>query len=82
MVSDVEVQMKQRGGIEFHFLKKNGTHDIHSFMFAECFWRPNSGCEHSELMGGERLRSCGFPLLVQIFTGVACRLLLMAGEVA
>ena len=30
---------------------KHGTHR-HSLMLAERFWRPNSGCEHSEAAGG------------------------------
>ena len=30
---------------------KNGTH-WHSWIHAECFWRPNSECEHSEVVGG------------------------------
>ena len=30
---------------------KNGT-QWHSSILAECFWRPNSGCEHSEAVGG------------------------------
>ena len=30
---------------------KHGTH-WHSLMLAECFWRPNSGYEHSEAVGG------------------------------
>ena len=30
---------------------KNGNH-WHSLMLAECLRRPNSGCEHSEVMGG------------------------------
>ena len=30
---------------------KNGTH-WHSLMLGECLWRPNSGCEHSEVEGG------------------------------
>lgn len=29
---------------------KNGT-NWHSWMLAECFWRPKSGCEHGEAMG-------------------------------
>ena len=31
--------------------RKNGTH-WHSLMLAEHLWRPNSGCEHSEVVGG------------------------------
>ena len=30
---------------------KNGTR-WHSLTLAECLWRPNSGCEHSEVVGG------------------------------
>jgi len=32
-------------------MQKNSTH-WHSLTLAECFWRPNSGCEHSEVVGG------------------------------
>ena len=31
---------------------KNGTH-CQSVLFAEYLWRPNSGCEHSEAVGGQ-----------------------------
>ena len=49
MVSDMEVCMKQRCGIEFFHAEKNGTR--HSLMLAECLWRPSSGCEHSDVVG-------------------------------
>ena len=49
MVSDMEVRMKQRCVIEF-LRRKNGTHS-HLLMLAECLWKPNSGCEHSEAVG-------------------------------
>ena len=29
----------------------NGTY-WHSLTLAECFWRPSSGCEHTEVIGG------------------------------
>ena len=44
MKSDMEVHMKKRCGNEFFHTEKNCTH-WHSFMLAECLWRPNSGCE-------------------------------------
>ena len=31
--------------------RKNGT-QWHSSMLAECLWRPNSGCKHSEAVSG------------------------------
>ena len=50
MVSDVEVWMKQRHITEFiHAVK---WHLMTSLMLAECLWRPNSGCQHSEAVGG------------------------------
>jgi len=47
-------------------------------MVAECLWRPKSGCEHSELLGGDS--DSGSLLLVRIFMSEACRLLFIAGE--
>jgi len=50
-------------------------------MLAECVWRPNTGCEHSEVVvlcfssGNNEL-----PQLVQILMSMACRLLFIAGE--
>ena len=51
MVSDMEVCMKQRCVIEFLHAEKNCAR-WHSLMLPECLWRPNSGCEHSEVVGG------------------------------
>ena len=51
MASDMEVPMKQRCVTEFLHVEKNCTH-WHSFTLAEQLWRPNSGCEHSEVVGG------------------------------
>jgi len=45
--SDMEVNMKHRGGTEFLPEKKFGTYG-HSWMFVEHLWRPSSGCEHGE----------------------------------
>ena len=66
--------------------RKNGPH-WHSLTLAECFWRPNSGCEHSEVLGGAfqywRLwheRWTTLQTVMQIFTSVTCRLLSIAGE--
>jgi len=50
-VSDMEVHRKKKGGTEFLHMKKHCTH-WHSSMLAECLWRPTSGCEHSEAVGG------------------------------
>ena len=78
----METQMKQRCGMEFLHLKKNCTR-WHSLVLAECFWRPNSGCEHSRAVvvrfssGDSDSRS---PLLVQIVLNVVCRLLFIPRE--
>jgi len=37
--------------LNFSMQKKNGTH-WHSSTLAEHLWRPNSGCEHSEVVDG------------------------------
>jgi len=52
MVSDVEVHMKQRGGTEFLHVEKMAPTDIHRCL-AERLWRPDDGCEHHEVVGGE-----------------------------
>ena len=46
MASDMEVCMKQRCVIEFLHKEKIASVDIYQHF--ECFWRPTSGCEHSE----------------------------------
>ena len=51
MASDMEVLMKTRGVIEFLHMEKNCAH-WHSSKLAECLWRPKSGCEPSEAVGG------------------------------
>ena len=48
ITSDMEVCMKEKCVIEFLHAEKNGTH---SLVLAEHFWRPHSGCAHSEVMG-------------------------------
>ena len=48
MASDMEVQMKQRCVIEFIYM---GKKNCHTLMLAECLWRHNSECEHSEVVG-------------------------------
>jgi len=57
----------------------------HTPMLTEHWWRPNSGCEHSE--GEERVvhfnsgdSRSRWTALLQIFTCTACRLLLVAGK--
>ena len=49
IASDLEVHMKENCATEHH-VEKNGTH-WHSSTLAEHLWRPNSGCEHSEVVG-------------------------------
>ena len=49
LISEIEVHLKQRRGIEFLLVKKNCTH-WHSSKLTECFWRPNIECEHHEVM--------------------------------
>ena len=52
MASDVEVQMNKGVSLNtFMRTKKKGSH-WHSSTLAERLWRPNSGCEHSEAVGG------------------------------
>ena len=69
-VSDMEVGMKQKCTTEFW---KNSTH-WHSSTLAEHWWSPNSGCEHSEVVGGAfqqwlpwRERQVTFQTAMQIF---------------
>ena len=52
MVSDVKLHMKQRYGIEFLHVEKNGPY-WHSSTTAECFLTVQWGCEHSEAVGAE-----------------------------
>jgi len=54
MASDREMCMKQRYVVGFLQVEKIPAINIftHSSMLAEHFWRPNSGCEHSEAVGG------------------------------
>ena len=51
MESDMKVRLKQRYVIKFFHGEKNGT-QWHSLMFAEGLWKPNSGYEYIEVMGG------------------------------
>ena len=50
MTSDMEVSMEQISVTEYLHAEKNYTH-CYSPMFAECLWRPNSECVHSEAVG-------------------------------
>ena len=66
--------------------KKNGTY-WHSLMLAECFWKPNGECEHSEAVSGVFQqqqqwweRQATFWRAAQIFTSTACRLCFIDGE--
>ena len=47
----MEILMKQRHGTEFLHEKKKNTHR-YSSIFAEHLGKPESGCEHSEVVGG------------------------------
>ena len=49
-------------------------------MLAEPLWRPNSGCERSEAVGGETLWNSGSLLLVKVFMSTVYRLLFIAGK--
>lgn len=51
IVSDTEVPMKQRCWIKFLSAEKK-WHPWHSLMLAEHLWKPNSRCEHAEVVGG------------------------------
>ena len=86
---DMEVHMKQRSGTEFlqkiAFYKNNGTH-WNLWVLAECWWRPNSGCEHSEVVGDKfqqwlewYKRQVMFQMCLQIFTSMARKLLFISG---
>jgi len=48
MVSDMEAWMKQRGITEFLHAEKMSPADFTDI----CLWKPNSGCEHSEVVSG------------------------------
>ncbi len=48
IIFDIIVGMKQRSVTEFLHAEKNS----HPLTLAERLWRPNSGCEHSEAVGG------------------------------
>ena len=59
----------------------------HSLMLAEHLWRPNSGCEHSEEVGGVfqqrwewHERQAIFHVAIQAYTSIACKLLFITGE--
>jgi len=43
--------MKQGCITEFLHAEKNGTHCL-ALMLAERLWRPNTGCQHGEMVGG------------------------------
>lgn len=74
-VSNMKVCMKQRYGHWIPPCGKNGTH-CHSWTLAEHLWRPNSGGWVVHFSSDDS-RS---PLLEQVFTSAACRLLFIAGE--
>jgi len=80
IASDIKVHMKQRCVTEILHAGKNGLH-WHSLMLHECFWRPNSGSERSEVVGGVFLWwwQCVTPLM-QIFMSATCRILFIAGK--
>jgi len=50
-------------------------------MLAEGLWRPNSGCEHNEVVHfSNDNNNSGSPLLVAIFTSMARRLLFLLAK--
>jgi len=50
-------------------------------MLAEHFWRPNGGCEHSEVVGVHFSRGdSSSPSLVQIFMSMTCMVLFITSE--
>ena len=80
IVSEMEGQMRQRCVPEFVHAEKNGTHWPSSTL-AERSWRPNSGYEYSEAVGGAFQLWCLWSLpLIQIFLSVVCRFLFTVGE--
>jgi len=68
MASDMEVYMKKRCLIEFSMQKKENV-SIDILMLAEHLWRPNTGCEHSEVVG------TAFQLTVTVGLLCSCRFL-------
>ena len=72
-----------------HFIppyEKNGSH-WHSLTLVEGFLRPNSGCEHSEAVGGalqqwwqQHESQAMFQMAMQLFMSMACKLLFTANE--
>ena len=78
MATDMEVCMKQRGGIESLHVRRQYPL---IFLDTEHVWRPSSGCEHSEeWVLHFSTGNSGSPPLVQIFTSMLCRLLFIVGE--
>lgn len=78
MISNMEVQLKQRCGTEFLYVEKNGTTDIHRHLL-------NTGGEQTVDMSTKRIAHFssgknGLLLPLQIFTRAAFRLLLISGE--
>ena len=69
--------IRQKCVTKFFHMEKMASSDAHWHL--ELFWRPNSGCEHSEAVS---FNSCDSrsPLLVQIFTAATCRLLFIANK--
>ena len=55
MGPDMEVQMKQRCVLPAQ-KKKKEWHPVTFINACEHLWRPNHGCEHSEVMGGDFLQ--------------------------
>jgi len=53
----MEVCRKQRRVTEILHVEKMVPIGIHQQTFAEHLWRPNSRCEHSDVMGGT-LQQC------------------------
>lgn len=45
-------------GVSLSFSMKKSCIHWHLLMLAECLWRPNSGCEHSKMMGAAFQQPC------------------------
>ena len=74
MAHDMEVQMKQRCDIEIFHAEKMAPMDI-NWHLLNVSWDQTVDV-NSEVVSG----NCKLLLLVQIFMGIVCRLLFIAGE--
>jgi len=78
----MEVYMMQKRVIEFLRVEKMAPIDTPWHLLS--VYKPNSGCEQNELVGGSVFssgdREGGSPPPVQIFTSVTCRLFFITSE--